>query len=106
METEGPDTLCVLGIKNIQKYWYHLLNATYYVALATRSCRVAVLQLCKAILKRDNHITSVELLNTEHDSVVEHTEQISNEFIWERGIRLDLVARASDGELLNIVLHR
>ena len=49
-----------------------------------------------AILKRDNPITSVELLNTE----------IHNEFIGEHGVRLDLAARTSDGELLNIEMQK
>ena len=34
------------------------------------------------------------------------TKQISSEFIGEHGVRLDLAARASDGEWLNIVLHK
>ena len=45
-------------------------------------------------MKRSDPITSVELLNTEKN----------NEFVGEHGIRLDLAARTSDGELLNIVL--
>ena len=49
-----------------------------------------------SILKRDNPITSVELLNTE----------MSNEFIGERGVRFNLLARASDGELLNIEMQK
>ena len=55
-----------------------------------------LISFINSILKRDNPITSVELLNTE----------ISNEFIGERGIRLDLVARASNGELLNIEMQK
>ena len=55
-----------------------------------------LISFINSILKRDNPITSVELLNTE----------MSNEFIGERGVRFDLLARASDGELLNVEMQK
>ena len=55
-----------------------------------------LISFINAILKRDNPITSIELLNTE----------IHNEFIGEHGVRLDLAARTSNGELLNIEMQK
>ena len=39
------------------------------------------------------------------DNLTENILQISIDLIREKGIWLDLVARVSEGELLNIVLH-
>ncbi len=48
-----------------------------------------------AILRREDPITSVELINTEMD----------DQFIGKHGIRLDLLGRTNNGELLNIEMQ-
>ena len=48
-----------------------------------------------AVLKREDPITSVELINTEMD----------DQFIGKHGIRLDLLGRTNNGELLNIEMQ-
>ena len=55
-----------------------------------------LISFINAILKRNNPITSVELLNTE----------VHNEFIGEHGIRLDLVGKISDSEVINIEIQK
>ena len=51
-----------------------------------------LISFINSILKRTDPITSIELISTEMD----------DEFIGEHGIRLDLVAKTSTNELLNI----
>ena len=69
-----------------------------------------LISFINSILKRDNPITSVELISTEHDSIVEHCDsivkQMNDDFVGEHGIRLDLVGKTSTGEILNIVLRK
>ena len=52
-----------------------------------------LISFINAILKRRDPITSVDLISTEMD----------DEFIGEHGIRLDLLAKTSNNEILNIV---
>ncbi|MBQ9392034.1 MAG: Rpn family recombination-promoting nuclease/putative transposase [Lachnospiraceae bacterium] len=49
-----------------------------------------------AVLKREDPITSVELISTEFD----------NQFILDHGIRMDLLGRTNNGELLNIEMQK
>ena len=69
-----------------------------------------LISFINSILKRDNPITSVDLIGTEHDSVVEQqynvAEQMDNVFIGKHGIRLDLVGETSNNEVLNTVLRK
>ena len=62
------------------------------------------------ILKHDNPITFVELLNTAIRSIVGHCDsivkQMNDDFVGEHGIKLDLVDKISTGEILNIVLRK
>ena len=65
-----------------------------------------LISFINSILKRDNPITSIELVSTEHDSVVELAEQMNNEFMGEHGIRLDSVGKTSNNEILNIEMQK
>ena len=49
-----------------------------------------------AVLKREDPITSVEIISTEFD----------NQFILDHGIRMDLLGRTNNGELLNIEMQK
>ncbi len=55
-----------------------------------------LIDFINSILKREDPIKSVELVNTEMD----------NKFIGEHGIRLDLVATTSTGEILNVEMQK
>ncbi len=55
-----------------------------------------LISFINAVLKRKDPITSVELISTEMD----------DEFIGEHGIRLDLIAKTSTDELLNIEMQK
>ena len=54
-----------------------------------------LISFINAVLKREDPITSVELVSTELD----------DKFIGEHGIRLDLVAKTSSGEILNVEMQ-
>ena len=54
-----------------------------------------LISFVNAVLKREDPITSVELISTELD----------DKFIGEHGIRLDLVGRTNNGDLLNIEMQ-
>ena len=55
-----------------------------------------LISFINSILKRKDPITSVELISTEMD----------DEFVGEHGIRLDLVGKTSEGEILNIEMQK
>jgi predicted transposase/invertase (TIGR01784 family) len=55
-----------------------------------------LISFINSILKRKDPIKSVELINTEMDT----------QFIGEHGIRLDLVAKTSAGEILNVEMQK
>lgn len=55
-----------------------------------------LISFINSVLKRADPISSVELISTEMD----------DEFIGEHGIRLDLVARTSNNEILNIEMQK
>ena len=61
-----------------------------------------LISFINAILKRQDPITSVDLISTVHNNAARN-KQMNDEFIGEHGIRLDLVAKTSSNEILNIV---